>query len=271
MRKSLLVSALCIALLAPSAIAHADSPDQEIGVDFRYGNVNVNNPLLAFLFGDDDATLLGLDVHGRFRVADALWVGARLPIAHMRWNEDGNTTLGNLTALLSYRLLHTHDSHAWIDTSLSLPTADDDGTGALVGSAFALFWIPEPGLYLPNTTTFSAAYRHSLQRDGNGVEFSGGLQFLAIDGADDRLRVPLRVGGHVGLGPSAQAVGRFTTVWLPGADDGDDDFLHIVEAGIRVGETPRSQFEMLLYYPLDDLYRDTLETFGVTLGFRSAL
>lgn len=261
---------LVLLVAAPQTRSQAETTDREVGVDFLYGNIKINNPLLAFLAGDDDATLLGLDVHAKFRVANDLWIGGRLPIAHMRWNEDSTTTLGNITALMSYRLTGGHNGSSWIDTSLSFPSADDDGDGAFVGTASALFWIPDPALYLPATTGISAIYRHSLERDRQGVEFSGGLQVLAVDNADDRMRVPLRIAGHLGLSPSAQAIARFSTIWLTDAKENEDNFLHLLEAGIRLDQVGQGQLEMLFYYPLDTLYRDTLEVYGITVGLTSA-
>ncbi len=249
----------------------------QAGVDFRYGNLNINNPLFAFLVGDDDISLIGLDLYANTEVTRGLTLGGRLPIAHARFDDDAQTTLGNLTLEMQYQLRAALHTRSWLETSLSIATADDDGEGAAVAGAFATFWIPDPGLYLPNTNTFRLMYRHQwfLQRNshanrGFSLDMGAGMQFLSIDGAEDRFRVPLHVTGRLGLSAQAEALARFSTYWTSGADDGEDDFLHTLEAGIRLAGVGRGSLELLAYLPLDDTYRDVLDVWGITVGFRSA-
>ena len=248
----------------------------QAGVDFRYGSININNPLFAFLAGDDDISLIGIDLYANTEVAAGLSIGARLPIAHARFDDDGQTTLGNLTFEMQYRLGRQLHSRSSIDTSLSIATADDDGEGGQVAAAMGAFWIPDPGLYLPNTNTVRVMYRHewNVRRNshatrGVSVDFGAGAHFLLRDGAEDRFRVPLTIAGRLGLSAQAEAMARFGTYWTSGAESGEDDFLHILEAGLRLTGVGRGSAEILAYLPLDEAYRDTLEAWGITIGFRS--
>ncbi len=265
------IPALAIALaLSYSGQAQADST--QVGIDFRYGNININNPLIDFLTGGDDLTLIGLDVYAHTEISPGLRIGGRIPIAHGRFNEDSETTLGNLSLELFYDLR----SNASLETSVSFPTAEDDGDGASVASTFATFWIPDPGLYAPNTTTFRLMYNHrwslrpgTAQKNGIALHVGAGIQFLSVDGGEDRLRVPLQLTGSIGLSGQTEAIGRFGTYWISGAEDGEDDFLHVLEAGLRIGNVGRGQLELLVYLPTDETYRDQFEAWGITVGFLS--
>ncbi len=62
---------------------------------------------------------------------------------------------------------------------------------------------------------------------------------------------------------------RFGTYWTSGAEDGEDDLFHVLEAGIHLAGVGRGSLEILAYIPLDELYRDTLEVWGLSLGFRA--
>jgi hypothetical protein len=246
------------------------------GVDFRYGNLNINNPLFAFLVGDDDISLIGIDLYANTEVAQGLTVGARIPIAHARFDDDSQTTLGNLTFEMRYQLSAELRTRSWLETSLSIATADDDGDGALVAGAMATFWIPDPGMYLPDTNTVRLMYRHhwnarrsSQASRGLAVEFGAGAHFLLRDDAEDRFRIPVSVTGKLGLSAQAHALARFGTYWTSGAEDGEDDFLHVLEAGLGLTGVGRGSMDILVYLPLDDTYRDTLEAWGLTIGFRS--
>jgi hypothetical protein len=264
------------AILGWVAPADAVADRGQAGVDFRYGNININNPFFAFLVGDDDISLIGIDLYANTEVAQGLSIGARLPIAHARFDDDAQTTLGNLTFEMQYRLSGTLHARSWLETSFSLATADDDGEGGQVAGAMAAFWIPDPGLYLPNTNTLRVVYRHewNLRRNshanrGLAIDFGAGAHFLILDDAEDRFRVPVQVTGRLGLSAQAEAIARFSTYWTSGAEDGEDDFLHVLEAGLRLSGVGRGNMEILAYLPLDDTYRDTFEAWGITIGFRS--
>ena len=263
------ILALMVVLLSAS---QAQADRTQVGIDFRYGNININNPLIDFLIGDDDISLIGLDVYAHTEISPGLRIGGRIPIAHGRFDGDSETTLGNLSLELFYDLR----ANSWLETGVSFPTADDEGRSASVASTFATFWIPDPGLYAPDTTTFRLMYNHrwnlrpsTARKNGIAFEVAAGVQFLSVDGAEDRLRVPLQLTGSIGLSGQTEAVGRFGTYWISGADDGEDDFLNVLEAGLRIGNIGRGQLELLLYLPADETYRDQFEAWGITLGFLS--
>ncbi len=270
------LSLVLLAALAWFAPNRAVADRGQAGVDFRYGNININNPFFAFLVGDDDISLIGIDLYANTKVAQGLSIGARLPLAHARFDDDSQSTLGNITFEMQYALSRQLHTRSWIDTSLSLATADDDGEGGQVAGAMAAFWIADPGLYLPNTNTIRVMYRHqwNLRRNSNAnrglaIDFGAGAQFLITDGDEDRFRIPLHVAARLGLSAQAEAMTRFGTYWTSGGENGEDDFLHILEAGIRLTGVGRGSMEILAYLPLDDTYRDTFEAWGITIGFRS--
>ncbi len=263
------IPTLMVVLLFAS---QAQADRTQVGIDFRYGNININNPLIDFLTGGDDISLIGLDVYAHTEIQPGLRVGGRIPVAHGRFNEDSETSLGNLSLELFYDLR----ANSRLKTSVSFPTADDEGQGASVASTFATFWIPDPGLYAPNTTTFRLMYNHrwslrpnTAQKNGIAFEVGAGIQFLSIDGGEDRLRVPLQLTGSFGLSGQTEAIGRFGTYWISGADDGEDDFLSVLEAGLRIGNVGRGQLELLVYLPADETYRDQFEAWGLVVSFLS--
>ncbi|MCP4445913.1 MAG: hypothetical protein GY811_11295 [Myxococcales bacterium] len=268
-----------LALAATLAYVTPDSARADggtAGVDLRYGSININNPFFAFLVGDDDISLIGIDIYANKELSSGLTLGGRLPIAHARFDDDAQTTLGNLTIELRYKLRSALHSRSWLDSSFSIATADDDGEGAQVAAAFGAFWIPDPGLYLPNTNTARLIYNQqwNLQRNahanrGLSLGVAAGAQFLSIDGAEDRFRIPLIIGAHLGLSAKAQALARLSTYWTSGADDGEDDFLHLLEVGLKLAGVGQGSLEILAYLPLDERYRDTFEVWGLTFGFRT--
>ena len=268
MLKPAILSALLALAIAPS-VAQAEPTGPSVGLDFLYGRTN--NTLAAFIGGGNDITLIGMALHGHLSVTSDLLIGGRIPLAHAQLNDDSASSIGNLTFELNYRLTQRARSQSWLDSSLSLATADDDGDGAIAALSFADFWMPDPGLYAPNTSTVRLMYRHALGDPALGAEFQAGFQYLAIDGPDDLMRVPLRIGGHVELGDTVAAIGRFSTYWQVNAEDGDDSFLHMLEAGLNLRRVGRGKLDIILYYPLDDLYREDLEAWGLQLGFSSAI
>lgn len=270
--RSLAIAAvLLLAITGGSRAAFAqDIADRELTIGLRYGSFTAGG-FLGLLVNDNDVGLLALDVGARFRIADALWIGGQLPIAHMTADDDSDTILGNPTLQLDYLLSAAPRSYSWLETSLSLPLADDDGEGARTGLFHAVFWLPDPGLYLADTTTFRIRYRHHFGDDERGVELAAGLQHFFIDGDEDRTRLPLAVQGHLRVGGDASVVGRFSTFWEVSAEDDEDDFFHVLEAGLEVGGVGNGKLAFMLYLPLDDLYRDVYEAWGLSLAFRTAL
>lgn len=251
----------------PAAASPSPAGQPSAGVDLMYGSMKFPVPLL----GAQDATLIGITVHGMFEVSPGLQLGGRIPIAHAQFSDDSGTGLGNLTLDMRYALASSAQSNSWIDTSLSLATAadsDEPGTAALVHT---IFWVPDQGLFAPNTTTFRAQYKHHLGTATQGIELGAGLQYLSVKDGDNSVRLPFLIGGHVDLGQRAAAVGRFLTLWLIDAEDNDENFVHTLEVGLQLKQVGSGQAELTFYMPLDESYRDTFSPWGIQLRFSRAL
>lgn len=252
-------------LLGGPQTAQAQPTQASAGVEFGYGSIN--NPLPAFFGGGDDASLIGILLHGHYGLGHGLLIGGRLPLAHVRLSDDSATSLGNLTVELNYRLSNRPRSSSWLDTSLSIGTADSNGDGRLAALSYAIFNMEDPGLYLPDTNTIRLMYRHYFGDARLRFDVQAGLQYLLIDDTDNIARIPIKLGLRAQLGDRLQGVGRFSTFWLVDAEDDEDNFLHMLEAGLNVQRVGRGEVELLIYYPLDDLYRDGYEVWGLTVAF----
>jgi len=262
----LMPAALAVYLLAAGSVtAQAQPTDASAGVDFTYGNVS-NSPALIF-GGGADTSLIGINLHGHYALGHGLLVGGHLPLAHVRFSDDSATSLGNLTGELNYRLTNGPRNKSWLDTSLSIGTADSNGDGAVAAVTYAIFAMEDPGKYAPNTTTFRLMYRHYFGEPKLRFEFQGGAQYLAIEDNENVVRLPIVFGVRAAVGPRLEVIGRFSTFWLVNAEDNEDDFLHMIEAGVNVLRVGRGEVQALLYYPLDEIYRDTFEVWGVKIGF----
>lgn len=257
-----------LVLLGASSTAQAQPERASAGLEFLYGSIKIPGPVAL---GGGDASLIGLNLHGHFRLGPGLLLGGHLPIVHARFNDDSGTSLGNLTAELNYRLSVEHRSYSWLDTSFSIGTADNGGNGGMTAFAFTAFWIPDPGFYAPDTNTVRIMYRHGIGDHKLRAEFQGGLHYLAINDAEDDVRLPFRIGGRIELGPQVEAMARFSTFWLLDAADNEDDFLHMLEAGINLRNVGQGSLEILVYYPLDEVYRDVFEVWGLQAAFTTDL
>lgn len=267
--------ALALALVLGSAAEAEAQPTKtpptkgSAGVDFLYGHIN--NPLPAFFGGGNDISLIGLNLRGHYELNPGLLLGGHLPLAHAQFDDDSGTSLGNLTAELNYRLTLHHRSQSWLDSSISVGTADDNGDGSLAAQTFTAFWMPDPGFYAPNTNTIRVMYRHEIGDDRMHFDFQAGVQYLFIEDVDDRARLPFRIGGTFELGPRLELLGRFSTYWEVDAQDGEDDFLHLLELGVNLRQVGSGAVEILVYYPLDEVYRDDFEVWGLQIGFTTRL
>jgi hypothetical protein len=259
---SLIVAYLLVGGLADAA---AQPTQASAGVDFTYGNVS-NSPAVT-LGGSPDTSLIGINLHGHYALGHGLLVGGHLPLAHVRFSDDSATSLGNLTAELNYRLTNGPRSKSWVDTSLSLGTADNNGDGAGAAVTYAIFAMEDPGKYAPNTTTLRVMYRHYFGEPKLRFEFQGGFQYLSIKDTDNAIRVPIVFGVRAKVRPRLELIGRFSTFWLLNADNGEDDFLHMLEAGVNILKVGRGDVQALIYYPLDEIYRDLYEVWGLKIGF----
>jgi hypothetical protein len=275
-QREILIMSNFARLLMPAAIgvyllaaglptAQAQPTQASAGVDFTYGRLS-NSPALI-CGGGADTSLIGINLHGHYALGHGLLVGGHLPLAHVRFSDDSATSLGNLTAELNYRLTNGPRNKSWLDTSLSIGTADNSGDGRVAAVTYAIFAMEDPGKYAPNTTTARLMYRHYFGEPKLRFEFQGGAQYLSIEDTDNVIRLPIVFGVRYALGPRIQVLGRFSTFWLLNAEDNEDDFLHMVEAGVNLLKVGRGEVQALLYYPLDEVYRDVFEVWGLKIGF----
>jgi hypothetical protein len=263
-RTSLLTALLCCTAIAVPGIAGADEPtESRAGGELVYGNFDV--PILG------GGTLIGLDVHADYLLAPGFTVGGHIPIAHADFLNDTGTSLGNLTADLAYSTSRRYHSRGWIEGALSIATADNDGDGGAAATQFGIFWLPDQGRYLPNTTTVQGSYHHAFGTREQMLELSAGVQFLSIDNDDDRLIIPLVIGGRVALGTRAAGVASLSNMWHADASDNEEELFHVLQAGIELSQLGAGRGHILLYLPLDDSYRNDLDVWGLIVGFDATL
>lgn len=266
--------AAAVLVLLAAAPARADWPrpfvlpplaaGPELHAEVMFGTVDTG----------PDATLLGFDFGLRHRF-DRLGISGSLPIVHTDTDIWDGTSLGNLTAGVDYLIAGSvrgrrHSATA-IGASLSLPTADDDGDGSLAALTHAVFRIPDPGKYLPNTTTIRV---FADWRTGTSEWFFQGelgMHALVIDGADDEILFRLGLGGGVAVSDSAALIGELTTMTdILDDNEGDEHFLHTLDLGVRFLGGGNSIFGIRLYLPLDDSYRDN-DALGLAFDFATRL
>lgn len=250
-----------------------DRPPPAFWVKSQYGSIKARQQAAGLGLSENDRVhLMALVLGGQYQLVPTLSVHASLPVVHARFEDEAETTLGNLSVGLTHTLTAGVRSQSSLETSLSFSTADGGGMGASAAGSFASFWAPDPGLYQANSTTVRATYRHHLGDKERGIELGGGIHHLFFDMATDQTRVPVTFTGHVNVGGAANMLARFTNLWIMrGGSDSDDDFLHLLEGGLEIGNIGNGDLAMMLYYPLDDSYRNVLEVWGMSLGYRTAI
>lgn len=268
-RSVMLAATLALLSLGVANSANAQPQGPSAGVQFTYGSIS--SPVPVVLGAGDDATLIGINLHGHYAIGHGLLIGGHLPLSHVRFNDDSATSLGNLTAELNYRLSNRPRSSSWIDTSLSVATADNNGDGQLAALSYAIFAMEDPGKYAPDTNTIRLMYRHYHTEGSLHFEAQAGVQYLVTKDTDNSLRAPFILGLRAAISSRIDGVGRFSTFWELDAEDDEDSFLHMLEAGVTVYKVGSGQLEALIYYPLDEVYRDALEVWGVKVGFSRSI
>jgi hypothetical protein len=267
-RHSTLAAIALICLAAGHSRARADISRFEgqrgVAVDLTYGSLNL---------APNDFTVVGLTARGAYFFGSRLAVGGILPLAHLRSSGDSFSGLGNLSATIDYILSGvpaTTETSAWLSGILALPTATGDNDSA-APVAHALYSIPEPGLWAPDTTTvdLQAHYRRTFGRPFARIDAGG--QYLSISGDDDRLRAVVRIGGGARVSERIVARASLFNAWELDAADGEDNFLHALEGGIGIEHSRGGRFDLSLYVPLDSVYRNDLEVIGIRAGFSIAL
>lgn len=252
-----LLPALTVLAISPSA--HADAPEEsKLGAELLYGQTDT---------GPQTDTLIGLVLQGDFLLTPGFALGGRLPVAHSRNDADDSTALGNLTIDLAYHLSFHGQGKSWLEGSFYLPTASASGDSGVTSSIFGGFWVPEPGLYLPDTTTLRALYNYRLGSWEQHLHVAAGADYRAVEDGDDRVVVPLVLGGRIALGSRAAALARFRTHWNLDAEDTVDDFHHTLRFGAELSQLGRGALTMLFYLPLDE----EVDGWGLTFGYEAPL
>lgn len=249
----------------------SERSQRQFWITSQYGSISGSSQAFGPFESGEGIHLLALQLGGQIQLVPTLSLQANLPMVHVRFLEEAETTLGNFTLGLTHALTRSDRSQSFLDTSVSMPSSDAEGMGASAAQGFAAFWAPDPGLYQAGATTFRSIYRHHLGSQMRGLELAVGLHHLFFDMSKDQTRVPISLAGHVNVGGQANLFGRFSNVWLLRGGDAQDDFLHLLEGGLEVGNIGKGEVSLTVYYPLDDTYREALEAWGLGLGFHSAI
>lgn len=262
---------LALSLLAP-AHAHADETAAFVMADTHTYERAIGTALT--IGGHADATLVGMEGTVRWPLGERWALGARLPLVFARSSMANDLALGNLTfsatVILNAEAQRQDTYLSALALSISAPTAgitDDDGING--AARFAAFYVPDPGLYRPDTTTVRVYY--SLRSQGHSYfgQLEVGLQQLIIEDIDDQTR--LRLGMAVGVNVSSNIVlvAELSNVSDILDDANGEDFWHTLDVGMRAN-TGTGHVGLRVYLPLDRSSRDQ-DMLGVTLGYEHFL
>lgn len=251
--------ALADGVTAPYNMQSLDG-DSRAGADMMLGRFE-----LDFLGGEVDATTFNLDVFAQAEVSPNVIVFGRLPIQYGRLSVDDESEsgsgLGNITGGAMFVSRSGATSFGG-GGSISLPTAPDDGEGALGASANAQVHIVDFGLYLPDTTTIRLHGDLRIEQGKAFFQGRGGVDYLSFDDGetDDTLKL-LRIGlaGGTLISPTTALLAELTTLSdILEDDDGfgdEEEWIHILELGVRT-RSGNTLFGARIYLPLDEEFRD---------------
>lgn len=229
----------------------------EVGGGMMYGSADLG------IFGN--ATLFSFFGQYRRPITDRLGFAATLPIAYASGDLADGTSLGNLTFETSYLLTVESAANqrrfAAFRASLSLPTASDGGNASEAALAHAIFYVPDPGLFLPDTTTLRLSGDYRIEWARAFFQANLGLDVLVISEADDVPYIRLGLAGGFTASERIALVAELTNMSDVLDDSGGEDYLHTLDLGLNIG-LPRGHLALRLYFPLDDSRRD-LDIFGV--------
>jgi len=229
------------------------------GVDFLYGTINTSSERLD---------LFGLTLEGGMHTDTRFGYVLRLPILHSR-GDFAPTVLGNLTAGTNAVILR-HDgsfiTRWWLTGDVSFPTAGSSGQGLTTSSAHAVLWIPDPGLYAPDTWTFRGGTHLTLDNRRWRAGISVDTQFLIGDDNTD-VRVVGAVDGEVSLWRALGAYASVITSVELSANNGDEDMLTATQVGVIIHTAELSRLRLYAYVPVDSSYRNELEARGLVMSF----
>lgn len=270
MHKLICAFAAGITLLAagPTA-ATADSTRPLVMTDLRGGSrAGVDVTFGSVGSGPGDVTVIGVEGLVELELTRRLSLTGALPLVHAR---DGGTdydgsSLGNITVGLAYRLSVERRGDSLravgIGGSLSLPTASDGGDAAIAAFAHSLFHLPDPGRFLPDTTTIRIHGDYRYQSGKIFLQGQLGLHQLVIDGPDDLTLVRIAFGGGARLSNTASAVFTLTTMSDILDDSDGEDFVHQLDLGARF-KVRRGEVGARIFLGLDD----STDHFGVGVDY----
>jgi hypothetical protein len=264
-RKHLLLAGVVLAgaSMPRAALAHPPPfywmPDLSVhsraGVEMVAGNYDR---------AGDSAFLIPTSVFAELALSENVVLLGRLPFTYVDRvgianPDDGAFALGNVSlgAQLAGASGEPHHSLLLygIGVLLYAPTASDEDEPGLAALHSAGFLLPDRGRYLPGTTTVRV--RADLRYEGEVVFVQGevGVDHQLIEDVDDRTDLLLGAGLGLALSPYWAVLGELTVLSNVFEDDGDTDFVPVLDAGVRYHD-PGVMAGLRVYWPFHEAYRD---------------
>ncbi|MEM9487486.1 MAG: hypothetical protein AAGC55_00010 [Myxococcota bacterium] len=226
-----------------------------------------------------DTVVVSAALFAEIAVGQQWTVLARLPFAYGRFGpvdgigpDTSATALGNvqLGVQLADRIWRGRAVDLRLGTALvlSLPTASDEGGGAMTAVAATRFSLPDSGRYDPNTTT--ARLRGDVRIEGQRLfaqgEIAAEMTFRSEvpAGADDsELGLVMGVGAGVTLSPYYAVLAELTTISDILEDSDGENFSHVLDVGVRF-HNAAIMAGFRVYVPVDSQPRRD-DTIGVAI------
>lgn len=268
---------------APSAEAHPPpfywmgdiSGDSRVGVSLLAGTTEQVT---------DDAIVIGGDVFAEIQVSDTIAILGRVPFTYADYElflvdevltiEESAAALGNIS--LGAQFSSIGQLGEYMSTRLgggflvALPTANSENEAGLASAITAAFFLPDPGRYLPNTT--SIRLRGDVRAESDLVFFQGelALDVHMVEDGDDPKELVLGAGLGFMLSPYFALLTELTTRAdvLDDNDDRGESFLHVLDAGFRYHDG-NVMAGFRVYLPLDESLRSAeVLGFGADIAAR---
>jgi hypothetical protein len=254
----IVVLAAALAGLAPStagADVSARSPlsmpgtriERSVGLELMVGTMS-STP--------SDLTLIGLELDVEYPLSERLGFRALLPLAHERSDASSGTSLGNLTVGLDHPISSPADGRVgWsIGGDLSVPTASDEGNSAIAAIDHSILRIPYPGRYAPDTSALRFYGNARIERETVFAQVQLAGHYLLVEDADDLTLIKLALGGGAMVNDRTAVLGELTTVSDIVDDSEGENFIHLLELGLR-HRADRFAIGGRIHLPLDDTFR----------------
>lgn len=262
--------------LGATALASPDLARADESTPFHMTDAKIWRPETGFevQFGQyGDNAIVGLQGFIQWPIGERWSLTGRLPLAYAYNDGIDGVGLGNLTVdatlFLSAEKRRRATNVTAFQLSVSGPTASRGVDSGFATGTMAGYFLPDPGLYQPNTTTIRL---YGTWRTGSRSFFGqleGGMQQLVIRNADDRTLLRIAGGAGVRVGSNVVLIGEFVGV-TDIIDDADgDNFWSSLDLGMRA-KVGKGNISLRVYLPLDGQWRN-LDTLGVALGYEASL